>query len=83
MKEDMIIAFETAVESHGQDAAEKAAEASIEAYNTAAIAGLNFNIFQQPLPTSIEAYNTAAIAGLPENACDAEQLAAFEAALNG
>ena len=59
MKEDMIIAFETAVESHGQDAAEKAAEASIEAYNT------------------------AAIAGLPENACDAEQLAAFEAALNG
>lgn len=33
MKEDMIIAFETAVESHGQDAAEKAAEASIEAYN--------------------------------------------------
>lgn len=51
--------FSAAVESHGQEAAEKAAEASIDAYNT------------------------SAIAGLAEEFCDAEQLAAFEAALNG
>jgi hypothetical protein len=57
--ENLNSVFAAAVESHGQDAAEKAAEASIEAYNTAAIAGMS------------------------EEACESEQVAAFEVALNG
>jgi hypothetical protein len=32
---------------------------------------------------ALKAYNAAAIAGFTEEACNAEQLAAFEAAING
>lgn len=51
--------YESAVSEYGQEAADRAAQ------------------------ESIEAFNAAAIAGMTEEQCEAEQAAAFSAALTG
>lgn len=40
MKNDLNAAYAAAVEIHGQEAADRAAEVSVAAFNTAALAGL-------------------------------------------